>query len=108
MRSRERLPQRRDRAVERDLAHVAAPPVLELEDAAIESFLPDDDAERDADQIAVLELDARALVAIVDQTLDAGGAELGVEPLGGVADRLVLHRDRDDDDLEGRERQRPD
>jgi len=46
-------------------------PVPELQDAVFQSPFPDRDAERHADQIRVLELGARPLVAVVQQDLHA-------------------------------------
>ena len=54
------------------LSRVAPVAVFEL--AGLEAALADDQAVRNAEQLRVGELDARARVAVVVQHLDAGGA----------------------------------
>ena len=68
---------------------------------AFGEFLSDVDTVGDADEFRVLELDARALVAVVEQDVEAGGFEFGGDLLAG-GDELGLARVGDaDDDLEG-------
>ena len=52
--------------------------MLVLDHAFLQAALADHDAVRDADQLLVGEEDPRALVAVVEEDLDAGGRELGV------------------------------
>src|SRR5216684_2751124 len=48
-----------------------------------EALRPYADAEREADQVRVLELHARTFVAIVEDGVDSGDAQLAVDAVGG-------------------------
>ena len=61
--------------------------VFEL--AGLEAAIAHDHAVRNADELGVRELDARPLVAIVEQHVDAGGQEFVVEAFGGFTDTRV-------------------
>jgi hypothetical protein len=64
---------------------------------------------RNAEQLGIRELDARALVTVIEQHVDAGGEQFVVEAFGGFTDtRRLRGVDRDHDHLEGRDRVRPD
>src|SRR5690606_32484852 len=64
---------------------------------------------RNADQVRVGELESRALRAIVEQHVETRVAELRVRVLGGFPHVLgLVHVDRDHDDVERRDRLRPD
>jgi hypothetical protein len=59
-------------------------------------------AVRDADQFHVGEHDARALVAVIEHDIDAGGFSVRVELVGGSLDRFALViAHRHDADREG-------
>src|SRR5258708_25312050 len=69
---------------------------------------PDDDPMRNSHELGIGKLDARAGVAIVQQYVDAGGIELLVQRIGRLLDeRRLLVIDRHQDDLERRNRLRP-
>ena len=53
---------------------------------AVEAAIAHDHAVRNADELGVRELDARTLVAIVEQHVDARGQELVVEAFCGFTD----------------------
>src|ERR1700693_3427010 len=73
-----------------------------------ETSFPDDDPMRNSDELGIGEFDARTGVAIVEQYVDAGGIELLVQRIGGLLDeRRLLVIDRHQDDLERRDRFRP-
>src|ERR1700681_4290307 len=73
-----------------------------------EAAFPDDDPMRNSDELGVGEFDARTGIAIVEQYVDAGGIELLVQRIGGLPDeRRLLLVDRHQDDLERRDRLRP-
>src|SRR5258708_22155757 len=73
-----------------------------------ETALPDDDPVRNSDELGIGEFNARTGVAIVEQYVDAGGIELLVQRIGGLLDeRRLLVIDRHQDDLERRDRLRP-
>ena len=64
---------------------------------------------RHADQLPVGEHGARALAAVVQDHVHAGGQQLGVEALGGFAHGVAaVHADRADHHGEGRDGVRPD
>ncbi len=65
-------------------------------------------AHRNADEIGVLELDSRALVAVVVEHLDALLVELTVETVGRLHDLLVPRAQAHHQDFERCQRQRPD
>src|ERR1700676_1396302 len=69
---------------------------------------PDDDPMRNSDELRIGEFEARTGVSIVEQYVDAGGIELLVQRIGGLLDeRRLLVIDRHQDDLERRDRFRP-
>ena len=69
----------------------------------------DHDAQRDADQVGVLELHARPLVAVVQSTSMPAPGELVVQLLGGASPtRASVTFTGDDEHLVGRQRHRPD
>src|SRR5579863_6668758 len=86
---RSRSPQARaqeaERLIERKIGAggVAAVPVLEL--ARLEPAIRHHHAMWNAEQLRVGELDARTCVAVVEQHLEAGGGELGVQAVGDRA-----------------------
>ena len=61
--------------------------VFEL--AGRDAAIAHDHAVRNADELGVRELDARTLVAIVEQDVDARGEEFVVEAFGGFTDSVV-------------------
>src|SRR5580658_2384963 len=80
-----------------------------FEPARLQAALGHHQAVRDAEELGVGELDARAGVAVVVQHLDAGGSELGVQPVGDFTDTGgLLQVESNKDELEGRDRIRPD
>src|SRR5262245_17610779 len=85
---------------------VGAP--LELDDPVREAARPDRDAHGEPDQVGVLELDARALVAVVEERVDPSGLQLRGDPLGGLSQLRVGSVHRDHPGAVGRERRRPD
>ena len=66
-------------------------------DLTVGELLADVDTKGDADQFSVLELHAGALVAVVEQHVDARGFEFGGELLSGGEQRLADVGDGDDD-----------
>ena len=91
----------------RELLALAAGAALELHHALLEAARPHDRLPGQADQVHRRELGARALVAIVDQDLDAGPGELALEAgdqgiAPGIAGPQI-----DEAELEGRHRLRP-
>ena len=72
-------------------------------DEAGGEFLAEVDAEGDADQVGVLELDAGAQVAVVVEDVDVKRLEFGLELVGGVADDGVSELDGGEDDFERRD-----
>ena len=55
-------------------------------DALCESLATDGDAERNSDQVSILELEARSLVAVIHEHIDPSVAELAVELIGNLHD----------------------
>src|ERR1022692_1811666 len=81
--------------------------LYELDDAVHEGLAAHDDADGEADEVEVLELHARAFVAVVVENLDSRGLESLVEPVRRLEDvRVAL--EHGDDAGEWRERNRPD
>ncbi len=68
----------------------------------------DGDAEGDADEIGVLEFDARAEIAVVDDDIHARGGEFTIDALCLFDDGGLVELKRCDDDLVGGERHGPD
>src|SRR5439155_23317956 len=78
-----------------------------LDGATLERTRPDGDPQRVPDQIGVFEFHPRTLLAVVEQHVDAARFELIVQPDRGRPQSLVAPVDRHDDDVERRERHRP-
>ena len=75
---------------------------------AFDGFRADGDAQRIADEVAVLELDAGALLAVVEQRVDAGRLAFLVDAFA-IGELVILLRvDDSDDDFERRDGARPD
>src|SRR5687768_3503935 len=92
-----------------DLGGLRITAVLVLDHAFLEPAVADHHAMRDADELLVGEQHAGALVAVVEVGLDALGAELRIERVGGGAHgvaAVVTHRN--DRNREGRHRVGPD
>src|SRR5690242_20648640 len=81
---------------------------VEQLDYAFRDFFPDRDSVRDADQIRIFELHTRAFVAIVEQHVETGAFQLVIQLLSGCAQIVLLHVCDRYDDVERRERLRPD
>src|SRR5438874_4361081 len=64
--------------------------MLVLDDAVLQSALADDDAMRDADELLVGEEDPGALVAIVEEDLEARTRQFRVELFRRLLDRIAL------------------
>ena len=75
---------------ERHVLRLVVAPALVLGVAAGQAALAEHHAVRDADQLHVGEQHAGALVAVVEQHVDAGGGELGVQLVGRRAHRRAL------------------
>ena len=70
---------------------------------AFGELLADVDAIRDADHLGVLEFDSCALVAVVQQNVEACGSELGCDGFAGGEKVGLFDVGDGDDDLEGRD-----
>ncbi len=81
---------------------------IEQLDHAFSDFFPDRDAIRNADQIRIFELHARALVAIVKQNLETRSLQFFVKLLAGFTQIVLFHVCDRDDHVKRRERFRPD
>ncbi len=81
---------------------------LDLHRARFHALRADGDAQRIADEVAVLELHTRAFRAIVEQSVDAGLFQLVIDILSIGELVLFLPVDWHNDDLERRDRTRPD
>src|SRR5204862_3085639 len=104
------LPQLRDclrGATEREVAGLPAAADLDLELALRQRPTPDRDADRAAQQLGVGELLPRAGVAIVVEDAQAGRLELLVHTVGRRSLLAALLAERDDLDVEWRDRTRP-
>ena len=87
----------------------ASVPPLDLDRPVLQPALADHDAERDADQVGVLELDARPLVAVVDQDVEPGRRRAPSRaPAACSITAAFWTWSGTTSDLIGRERQRPD
>src|SRR5712691_5126838 len=82
-------------------------PPAPLNLAVGEALRPDGNAKRNADQIGILEFDARTLIAIIEKSIDPGVQQLAVDILRGRAD-IVFAADLRDENFERRDRHRPD
>ncbi len=72
-------------------------PPLQLDLAVLQASLADDHAERDADQIRVLELRTGPLISVVDQHVDPGEFET-LGDLPGQPHHLAFGLDLQGDD----------
>src|SRR6476661_6817860 len=94
---------------DRDLRHGRIAAMLVLDHAFLQAALADHDAVRDADELLVGEQHAGALVTVVEEHLDAGAGDLGVQHLRGGLHRFALAiAERDDGHREGRHGVGPD
>src|SRR5438477_10630617 len=76
-------------------------------DSAFLDLLADRYPIRHADKISIVELDARALVTIVEQRFDANLAKVIVDSFGYPQQLLILDVDRRQHDMEGSNRRGP-
>ena len=90
------------------LCGLAAGAPFDLQLSVGQAASADHHAQRNADQVGILELDAGALIAIVQQHVDAGGRQFLVELVGNVGDLGLFHVERDQQHFVGSQRQRPD
>ena len=60
--------------------------------AALQGARAHRDPDRVANQVCIVELDARALGAVVVEHLDARAGQVGVESIGGADRRVVVRR----------------
>src|SRR4029077_17593865 len=97
----------RDHAVGRDRDVVSVPSCAPLDLAFLAEERANRDADRNAQEIGVLELDAGALVTIIQDRLEPGRAQIPIEALRRVPHRRLLGIDGEDVDLKGRDRPRP-
>src|SRR6185437_7866697 len=103
------LAQERHHRIARNLLALAGPPMSVLESAGGKASLGDHDTVTDAEQLRVGKLDARALVAVVVERLDASGFQLAIERIGDLADaRGLLQIERHQYHMERSDRIRPD
>src|SRR5207249_1496576 len=79
---------------DRHLGRLLVTPALQLDRAARERARPDRQPDGEADQVGVLELDPRPLVAVVEERVDAHRLQLGGEPFGGLAELRVGRGER--------------
>src|SRR6185503_13206135 len=77
---------------------------LQLDASLLQRTRADRDPRGDPNQIGILELDARPLVTIVEDGVDAVLLELGPNALGRLAQGRVAGVDRDHVGAEGRQR----
>src|SRR6185437_5499968 len=98
-----------DRLTGRKLRIPAIAPVTVFQPAGFQSALRDHQPMRNAEELRVSELDAGPGIAVVIERLDAEGGELAVEAVGNFAYPVgLLQVERHEQDLEGRQRLRPD
>ncbi len=74
---------------------------LHLDLAVGEPALADDHLQRPADKVGISELHASALVAIVDDHLEADARQIARKLLGGGLDQVVARGQRDDAHVSG-------
>src|SRR5882672_509227 len=97
------------RLIRGELGARAVAPLAVFESAGIEAAIRHHQAVRDAQQLGIGELDARARVTVVVQDLDSGGGELGIQAVADFADtRGFLQVQGYQHYLEGRDRCGPD
>src|SRR5438094_658336 len=75
--------------------------------AVRQALLPDRDAQREPDEIGVLELHPGALVPVVEEDLHAGGREVAVQLLRDLAHLRVLHLQRQQGEVQRSHAHRP-
>src|SRR3984893_3299353 len=98
-----------ERAIRGELGAGAVAALAVFEFAGIEAAIRHHQAVRDAQQLGIGELDARACVTVVVQDLDPGGGELGIQAVADFADtRGFLQVQGYQHYLEGRDRCGPD
>src|SRR6266478_1568228 len=98
-----------ERVVRGELGARAIASLAVFESAGIEAAIRHHQAVRDAQQLGIGELDARARVTVVVQDLDPGGGELGIQAVADFADtRGFLQVQGYQHYLEGRDRCGPD
>ena len=71
---------------------------FDFDDVVVDGLRADRHADRVTDEVAVLELDAGALFAVVEQDVEAGLAALVIDALGVRQLLFLLGVDGDDDD----------
>src|SRR5436190_23953299 len=98
---------RLSRSVERDRGLLAAPAGLHLYFFLLDAALADREADRDAEQLGVGELLARAGVAVVVDSVEAEGLQLLVEAVGDVACLFARLAQGHEVDVVGGDRFRP-
>src|SRR5258707_4405937 len=92
----------------RDIRRFGLGAVTIFENPRGEAPFPDDDPMRNSDELGIGEFHARTGVAIVEQYVDARGVELLIQGIGRLLDASrLLVIDRHQDDLERRDRLRP-
>src|SRR5437870_2079599 len=96
-----------DDLVPRNAALLARPPGSNFDEAALGPRIAEGDTHGNAEQIRVLELHARALVAVIEQGVETLVAALAVERVAGLGLRLVADVDDHDVDDERRDGGRP-
>src|SRR5579859_3456029 len=96
-----------DGLVQRYPLGLAAGAVGQLDHAVGQGALADRDAQGDADQFDVAELDPGAFAAVVDDRLDAFGEQLLVDPFAGLDHGLVVGLGNHYGHVEWRDRHRP-
>ena len=77
------------RLCQRHIGRLLCAPLDNL-NKSLREFLPDRDAIRDADQVGILEFDARPLIAIVEKCIETGGACM--RSRGRPRPRFCAHR----------------
>src|SRR5712692_2957428 len=92
----EELADRGDDLVPRNAPLLARPPGPDFDEAALDPRVAERDTHGDPEQVRVLELHARALVAVVEQGVESPVAAFSVERVAGLRLRLVAGVDDDD------------
>src|SRR6195256_4291723 len=101
--------QKRERGVRGELGARAIASLAVFESAGLEAAICHHQPVRDAQQLRIGELDARACVTVVVQDLDSGGGELGIQAVADFADTSgFLQVQGYQHYLEGRDRCGPD
>ena len=80
---------------------------LEFDPALLETARADRDAQRRAEQVGVVELDAGPLFAVVGEDVQSGVRERGLD-LGDGGRDIIAAAQGDDVNVEGRDGARPD